>query len=315
MKISFIAEPGALSFGISGLIDALTIANTIYESNFFNWEIISSKKEIINLAGGLKLMPDKSYDSVTKTDIVVVPGYLPNADIIPNNCNKLFEFIKKRHQSGAIISSVCTGTFTIAETGLLDNYKATTNWVYAYKFQKKYPKIKLKREEIVVEDNNIITCGAVRSFYNLALHLIEKFMDKKTAEKCSNIFLIEKGFTSQTPFTSFLPFKNHNDKIVLSAQNYMEENYWKNLLVEDVEKKVNISPRQFKRRFKNATGETALNYIQKLRIESAKTMLIKNNKNIDEITFAIGYENSSTFRKLFKKHVGITPSQYRDKFS
>lgn len=322
LKISFIAENGCLFSGISGIIDSFVIANLwnaqIYGNTttpLFQTQIISSKKEPLKLNGGICIIPKKKLMDVEDTDMIIVPPFLPNSEIIAENNEELFDFLKQFYQHGTKIASLCSGSFVLGHAGLLDGRIATTNWAFASKFENMFPKVKLKSELILAEDDGIITTGAASSFYNLSLYIIEKYGSAKIAGLCSKSLLVDSGAKSQASYSIFVKSKNHGDEIVLNAQKYMEDNFSKTILIEELAQSFSISSRHFKRRFKSATGETPLNYLQKLRIDSAKNMLEEKSKSIDEITYSIGYENSSTFRKLFKKYTGISPREYRQKFS
>jgi transcriptional regulator GlxA family with amidase domain len=214
-----------------------------------------------------------------------------------------------------MIGTTCTGAFFLAETGLLDGRVATTNWSFASYFQKLYPDVNLKPERILTEDNGIICSGATTSFLDLCLYIIEKFSSSKLANRCAKSLLIEPNRRSQSPYFIFDYQKNHGDEKVLVAQSYMEEKFTETISVEALASDLGISPRHFKRRFKSATGDSPLSYLQRIRIEAAKLQLETTRESIDEITWQVGYEDSNSFRKLFKKFTGLSPREYRDRFS
>jgi transcriptional regulator GlxA family with amidase domain len=225
------------------------------------------------------------------------------------------EWICDRYDRGAIVAALCTGTFVLAETGLLNERLATTNWLYARRFRNRFPNVHLHPERILTHDRRLICSGAFTAFYHIGLHLIEQFADRDLAALCSKIFLIDPNRTSQASYTIFNVFKQHGDDGILSAQNWLENNFARGIRIEDLARQTGISPRHFIRRFKKATGESPLSYLQHIRMETAKNLLETKSTTIDEITRAIGYENSCTFRKLFKECTGLSPREYRDKFA
>lgn len=319
--IAFIAENGSLFSGVSGLIEFFSIANIISrhlykdsKTNLFKTSIVSTEKKV-ELCGGMKIVPDNHYNDIEDVDIIVVPPFLPNIEPLPGLKNDLYDFIFKMYEKGVLITSLCTGSFIPADMGLLNGRVATTNWKYASLFRRRFPGINLKPELILAEDGNLITTGAGSAFYNLGFYLAEKYGSARLSVECSKSLLINPGFKSQAAYSRLNAFKNHGDDIVLSAQKFMEENFSSGISIEKIAENSLISSRHFKRRFKKATGETPINYLQKLRVDEAKNLLEDKSMNIDEVTYAVGYENASAFRKIFKKYTGLTPGEYKNRFS
>jgi len=217
-------------------------------------------------------------------------------------------------EKNVVIAAMCTGVFLLAETGLLDGRIATTNWQFIDVFRKNYPRVKLKPQLILTEDNGLICSAATTAFYYLCLSVIEKYGSRELISKCSKSLLLDQNKPLQSPYIIFHNRKNHQDDQVREAQNIMERNYSENVKIDTIAENVGISPRHFKRRFRAATGHSPLNYLQQLRIEIAKNNLEMTQDTIDSITYQVGYEDSNSFRKLFKRHTGLSPKQYRDKF-
>ena len=321
-KISFIAADGCGFSGISGLIDSFTIANLWHSANtgkktesLFETQILSPDGKAFCVNGGFQITPDGSFMDIKQTDLVVIPPFLPNVELLRDNAKDMLDWIKARYEQGVIIAALCTGSFVLAETGLLDGRLATTNWIYARLFRRRYPKVLLKPERILTQDKGLICTGAVSAFYNLGLHIIELFGSSELASQCSKAFLVDSNRISQSSYVIFNAYKGHGDNEILKAQQWMEAHLTENVSMENLAGHVGISPRHFIRRFKKATNESPLNYLQRMRIEKAKTILETRTDTVDEITRAIGYENSSTFRKLFKECTGLSPREYRNKFA
>jgi len=167
----------------------------------------------------------------------------------------------------------------------------------------------------MTEDEGLICTGAATAYFNFALTLIERYGSRALARCCAKVLLIDPNRTSQAPYCLDLEKKGHKDAAILKAQQFMEENYASIIAVDQVAVHVGISSRHFKRRFKKATSRTPLTYLQNLRIDQAKKKLESTIDSIEEITRHIGYENSSTFRRLFRQRVCLSPREYRDKFA
>lgn len=322
-KISFIVAEGCAFSGISGLIDSFTIANLWHDQitgkrsdPLFETEVLSPDGKTFTASGGVRITPRGSFLDCDKTDVIIVPPFLPNAEIVRENSKDMLDWIIARYEKGVSVAALCTGTFVLAETGLLDGRLATTNWLYARLFRHRFPKVHLKPERILTQDKGLICSGTVSAFYNLGLYIIETFGSALLASRCSKALLVDSSRVSQASYAIFNVYKGHGDTQVLNAQEWMEAHLGENISMENLAGQVGISPRHFIRRFKRATGESPLNYLQQMRIETAKTILESQpTMTVNDITLAIGYENSSTFRKLFKKYTGLSPREYRDKFS
>ncbi|MCP3953462.1 MAG: helix-turn-helix domain-containing protein [Desulfobacterales bacterium] len=271
--------------------------------------------EIIQGNGRVAIQPHASIQEVDATDCILLPGFLPPLEFVNNVPAELVTWIRDWHAKDTLIGTTCTGTFFLAETGLLDGKVATTNWSFARYFQKLYPSVQLKPERILTADGGLICSGATTSFLDLCLYIIEEFGSNELANRCSKSLLLEPNRHSQSPYIIFDCQKNHTDKKVLMAQTLMEEKFTETISVEALASDLGISPRHFKRRFKSATGDSPLSYLQRIRIEVAKKQLETTRETVDEITWQVGYEDSNSFRRLFRKYTGLSPREYRGRFT
>ncbi|MCP4576531.1 MAG: helix-turn-helix domain-containing protein [Deltaproteobacteria bacterium] len=233
---------------------------------------------------------------------------------MPDEAPQIQEWLIHHYNRNVRIGALCTGVFILAMTGLLDGKVATTNWQLKRRFKKQFPKVLLKPDQVLTEDSGLICSGAVTSMYNMALYVIELFGSEELARVSAKSLLVDPSRTNQTPYMITKFGKNHGDREILKAQRWMEDHYSESISIDEAARHVNLSPRHFKRRFKQATQETPLAYVRQIRLEAAKRRLETTTDNIDEITRQIGYEDSSTFRRLFKKFTYLSPREYRDKF-
>ncbi len=320
--ISILALKDCLSSGVTGIVDTLNIANLLWMTSpeskgqpLFKTEIISVSGEPVIANGGIALFPEKSIDDVKQTDLIMIPAMLLPFDLKSENVRTAIEWLKKSYTKGTILASTCTGSFLLAETGLLNGKTATTNWHFGNMFKKNYPEVNLRIDKIVTEDQDLICSGAASAFLNLCLYFIKRFGSNRLASICSKTLLIDPDKQSQSPYMLHDFWKNHLDNQILSAQNWMENNFHNKISIDDIAEQAGISPRHFKRRFKKATNETPLAYLQHLRIEKAKQLLESSLETINEITWQVGYEDINSFRRLFKKNTGMSPKEFRNKFS
>lgn len=320
-KISLWVGEGSLASSITTLMDAFSIADLWQQAlapqspgPLFETEVVTTDGDPITVYGNLRIEADLAVTEVTDTDCIVISPILPKITPIPENLGTLARHLNRLRQNGTTIATVCTGSFVLAEMGLLDGKKATTNWTFARLFKKRYPLVDLDPACILTEDDNIICAGAATAVYNLAIHLIKNFGSQNLAAACAKALLVDPNRISQAPYTMSPPMRNHGDKQVRQAQAIIEKTFAELETIDHVAREVGISPRHFKRRFKKATGELPLKYLQRVRIDAAKEKLETTRESIDKITWSVGYKDVSSFSRLFKQRTQISPRAYRDKF-
>jgi transcriptional regulator GlxA family with amidase domain len=227
----------------------------------------------------------------------------------------MYEWINRQYKAGAEIASMCSGAFILASTGIMDGKSCSTHWSFANAFREQYPKVNLHSDRLITDEKGIYTNGGAYSFLNLLVYLIEKYYDRKTAIHCSKVFQIELDRTSQSAFAIFTGQKQHGDTIVQQAQAYIESNINEKISVENLSSKFAIGRRNFDRRFIKATGNTPVEYAQRVKIESAKKALESTRKTINEVMYEVGYSDVKAFREVFRKITGLSPLEYKHKYN
>ena len=282
----------------------------------FKIDLVGLSREPVQYQSLFSVSPTATTVEVSKTDLIVVTAITGDLQKGLDANAPFIEWIKsQRIENGAEIASLCKGAFLLAETGLLNGKSCTTHWTVQNQFLKRYPQVNLVSEKIIVEDNGIYSSGGAYSFLNFMLFLIEKYYGREVAIKCSKVSEIEYDRLNQSHFTIFSGQKDHNDEAIKEAQVYIEEHFESSLSIEELAKKVNVSGRSFLRRFKKATANTPLEYLQRVKIEAAKRRLESTTKNIQEVMFDVGYNDEKAFRNTFRKYSGMTPLDYRKKYN
>jgi transcriptional regulator GlxA family with amidase domain len=264
--------------------------------------------------GGISIRPDCAMDRIHKTDLIFIPTTgISQDDAIERNAAAL-PWLRQWHRRGAAIASVCSGVGLVAATGMLDGKRATTHWALAERFRLEYPGVKWMPELMVTEDHGFYCGGGVHAALDLSLYLVEKFCGHELAVQTAKALLIETPRAWQAGF-AIVPLKTeHSDGNISSAQEWLHENFHKSFPLETPARRAGMSLRNFVRRFKQATGDSPLTYLQKLRIAAAKRMLEGDHRTMQEISDAVGYQDVAFFRSLFQRHTGVSPSEYREKF-
>ncbi|MDB5004323.1 MAG: helix-turn-helix protein [Mucilaginibacter sp.] len=281
----------------------------------FQVKLIGLNEEVQNNNGMFSIKPDLMITAITHTDLVIIPSLTGDA-LAGTYLNKDYAtWITEQYKNGAAVASLCTGAFLLAYTGLLSGRECTTHWAYANEFRYYYPDVNLVDEKVITHEHGLYSSGGNNAYWNLLLYLVEKYTNRETVIYIAKFFVVDLDRTDQSPFIVFHGQKNHKDKTILSAQEFIEQHYADRLAIDQIAAHFNITRRTFERRFKKATRDTVLEYIQQVKIEATKKQLEIGRKSIQEVMFEVGYTDVKTFRDLFKKITGMTPNDYRNKYN
>ena len=284
--------------------------------DYYDIDLVGLSNETSYFGGAFNAHPNKTFNEIRKTDLIIITALFGDLNKELQLNAPLIPWIREqRIKNNAEVASLCMGAFLLAETGLLNGKSCATHWSAHDRFKLMYPQINLLGEKVITDDNGIYSSGGAYSFLNLLLHLVEKYNGREVAIWCSKMFEIEFDRNNQNQFVIFNGQKEHADEPIKVAQRYIEDNFSEKLSVEELADKVAISRRNFVRRFKKATANTPLEYIQRVKVEAAKKNLESSTKNISEVMFDVGYSDTKAFRNIFKKHAGLSPIDYRNKYN
>ncbi len=281
----------------------------------FKVQLVGTKKEV-KLNGGLfSVHTDALLKDVKKTDLLIIPPLFGDMKTAIELNKKTLPWINEQYKKGAELASLCVGAFLLASTGLLNGKKCSTHWGFQNEFREMFPEVELMDGSIITEEQGIYSSGGANSYWNLLLHLVEKYTDRETAILASKYFAIDIDRESQTAFTMFQGQKNHADLEIKKAQILIEKHVRDKISVDELAEKVSIGRRSFERRFKQATNNTVLEYIMRIKVEAAKRSFESSRKNMNEVMVDVGYTDAKSFRNVFKKITGLTPVEYRNKYN
>lgn len=281
----------------------------------FNVQTVGMTREIRLDNSLFTVHTDKILEEVKQTDLIIIPalgGDLAKAVELNRN---FIPWMIHHYNKGAELASLCIGSFLLAATGLLDGKKCSSHWNSANDFREMFPKVELVDGAIITEENGIYSSGGANSYWSLLLYLVEKYTDRDTAILASKYFAIDIDRESQAVFMMFQGQKDHNDAEVLKAQHYIEDNIQEKITVDELAELTALGRRSLERRFKKATNNSIVEYIQRVKIEAAKRSFESSRKNITEVMYDVGYSDTKAFRDVFKKITGLTPIEYRNKYN
>ena len=316
IEIGLIVYEKAQTAAVLGLTDLFVVASKLAAKRqdttdlplqVSHWEIC-----------GVKQQPKRTFssnpDSVGRLTAVIIPPTL-EAPIAKQAAEPWLEWLKEQHSTGVILSSVCAGAFLLGETGLLSKRKATTHWGYAEDFKQRFPDVELDVDRIIIEDGDIVTAGGAMAWTDLGLRMVDRFLGSQVMNETARMLLIDPSRREQCYYSAFSPNLTHGDTAILKVQHWLQRTNAQDIDLSTLANCAQLEERTFLRRFHKATGMTSTEYCQRLRIGEAKDFLQFSSSPVEQIAWKVGYSDASAFRKIFKRIVGLTPSEYRRRFN
>jgi transcriptional regulator GlxA family with amidase domain len=296
------------------MLNAADLINRIKGAGYrkLHMQLVSPDGGNIALNAGLELVCNTKLTAVEHTDLVIVPALWGNPRGVTKQYPELLEWLKRQHQQNAAICAVGTGSFFLAEAGLLKHNVATTHWYYFDAFSALYPEVQLQRERFITRAGNLYCAGSVNSVRDVMLHFIEEGSGADVANQVSRHFTHEVKRSYASTFLKSAPQNYHEDEIIVEIQDWMHNEYHTQIKLDDVAAKFDISVRSLNRRFRQATGKTPMQYLQQVRLDNAKELLRASNLSIAEVAFNSGYTDCSYFSAQFRKAISLSPKAYRD---
>jgi transcriptional regulator GlxA family with amidase domain len=317
--VSILVPNGQYSIvNIAGTLQIMEAANemNLQQSGrqLFEIELVATRKPARDPKGLYSINPSSTLFEVKKTDLIIVPAVHADIDDALEVNRDAIRWIKDHYKNGTEVASFCIGVYLLAESGILDGKVCSTHWAHSQKLKDRFPGLDVQDQNFITEDNGVYTSGGAYAFTNLILYLIEKFGGRKLSIQIAKSFMIDPDKGSQSTFRIFNGQKDHKDKVVLKVQADLESRFKEKFTVEDLAADHATIRRTLERRFKRATGNSINEYLQRVRIEAAKKQLEQGRKTVSEVMYHVGYNDGKAFRDVFKKYVGISPVEYRDKF-
>ena len=319
-NIAILAPRGAASVGcIEGSYIGFSRANEVLASMgkppIFDMRMVGITGDGQTYDRFISIQPDLTITDEYKADLIIIPAVNGEMNEVIDANREFFPWIVEQYKNGAEVASLCVGAFLLAATGLVDGKKCATHWLSQNDFRKMFPDVNLVSEKIITDERGVYSSGGANSFWNLVIYLIEKYAGRDVAITCAKIYEIEIDRDTQAPFIMFTGQKDHEDEPIKSAQAFIETNFKKKITVEELAERCAMGRRTFERRFKKATSNTVVEYLQRVKIEAAKKSLEHNRKQVSEVMYDVGYTDTKAFRTTFKKITGLSPIDYRNKYA
>lgn len=339
----------ALASSITGVIDLFALAGVTWNriqqqppKRVFQLTLVSDNGATIECINGLNISAQMSFNQLMQhidpttsnsssigfseaalkahNNIIIVPTIAGPIETVLGQSESLVQVLKRAHAAGWTIAGNCTGNFLLAQAGILDHKIATTHWGFESQFRQYFPKVNLQAQQLITRDENIYCAGGGITWLDLGLHIIERNVNFETAIQTAKAFVIDYRRDNQLSYSLLRLSNAHQDELVQRIQNEMDKQFdqplaLKQIALKQIADQFNISQRSLIRRFNKALGMPPIAYLQAIRIEHAQKMLEETEHSIEKIMNTVGYEDTSSFRRLFKKKTGVTPTEYRHRFS
>jgi transcriptional regulator GlxA family with amidase domain len=326
LETAIVAVPETAGSALYGMVDVLSVTGNVWQTLTrtaptpppFRVRVVSVGRERFRCGNGIPVEPSGAIDEIDGADIVILPElWLGPDEHLSGRYPSLIQWIRARYQAGACVYSACSGALMLAETGLLNGCDATSHWGYQDLFRRHYPQVRFRPEPSLCfadAPGRIVTAGGTTSWHDLALHIISRHVSPGEAMRIAKVYLLKWHDEGQLPYEPLVRQQPHTDAVVHGCETWLREHFREPGVVARTVGHARIPERTLKRRFKQATGLALIDYVQNLRIEEAKHLLETSDQAVDEICFAIGYEDPSFFRRLFRRRTGVAPARYRRVF-
>lgn len=317
--ISILVPKGAILGSLEGSRQLFTQVNEFCrakgEPPLFNVQLVGLSRETPLSSGLFTVNTDLLIDDVARTDLIIIPAIDGEMQQALEKNRDFVPWIIRHYQNGAEVASLCLGAFLLASTGLLKGRKCATHWMATNNFRQLFPDVNLVTEKIITDEQGIYSSGGAFSYLNLILYLIEKYAGRDIAILSAKVFAIEIERDNQLSFTIFQGQKEHDDEPIKKAQEFIEQNYQDRITVDQLASMFALGRRNLERRFKKATANTVVEYMQRVKIEAAKMSLESSRENVNEVMYNVGYSDTKAFRTTFKRITGLSPMEYRNKYN
>ncbi|NHF72033.1 GlxA family transcriptional regulator [Paracoccus xiamenensis] len=311
-EIGLLIYPGVQMAAVLGMTDLFETANFVSGAGaarsirISHWQLAADEDQ-----------PTRIFDTVpsaaNKPAVVIVPPAL-GTPISPKVAQRYVPWLKHHHAAGAALGSICTGSFVLGETGLLDNRRITTHWTFDEQMRARFPKVSLDLDQLTVDDGDIITGGGAMSWIDVSLRLVDRLLGTAIMIKTAKALLVDPPHREQRYYSTFAPRLNHGDAAILKVQHWLQKTGAKEADLKRLAEVAGLEGRTFLRRFKKATGLTTTEYFQRIRVSRAQDLLQTGTQSLDQIAWQVGYGDPGAFRKVFTRIIGLSPGDYRKRF-
>lgn len=316
MKCTILVSSGTPLSSVLGPYEMLCLANNLApKANKMKVEIVTREKVLFNSSAGFDFNIRQNYQAITQTDYLIIAPIGPVKESLLTFDEAILDWLRAQHKQGAQLISLCTGAFLLAASGLLDGKEATTHWQYELLFKKHFPSVLLQSNQVICQQGRLLTSGGANAYQDILLHIISFHFGEKMKRQCAKLLMLDFSRRSQQMYRTPDAVRQHQDSLIHDLQDWLQENLDEPFKLSRLADKACLGERQVKRKFVKALGMPPLSYVQYMRVEKSKVYLEETSLSVEEVSLKVSYQDIRFFRALFKRHVGISPTEYRLKFA
>jgi transcriptional regulator GlxA family with amidase domain len=314
---TIIAVPKALGSTVTIPLEMLSAANDVARSRrqldkVITIELASGTDATeLALSGGMHIKCQTTLSSISNSDLIFIPGIWGNPRSSLPKLKPMMNWLIQQYATGSTLCSIVTGSYFLAEAGLLQGKSATTHWRFFDEFSQRYPEIKLQRKRFITNDERLYCTGSINAVRDIMQHFVEQLYGESIASEIARQFTHELKRSYESLLLNEDQQRSHHDEEIIKVQEWLDQNYQAGVVIRGLAERFKLSVRSLNRRFKLATNTSPLQYLQNLRIEHAKELLKQSNLAVSEVADMVGYQDASYFTSLFKKSTAVTPIEYR----
>lgn len=314
-EIAILLYPHAQQAAVLGFIDLFAFAEKVRQRHAQPAErpVSVTRWQLLDDTGAPVRLDDNALPPASTPDVIVLPPSLEEP-ISSQHAQPYVPWLCEQHHRKVTLASVCAGAFLLGETGLLAGRTITTHWQYAEAFNRRFTGVRLDVDQLIIDDDDILTAGGAMAWVDLGLRLVDRYYGAAVMIETAQMLLVDPPGRQQRFYSAFSPRLAHGDAAVLNVQHWLQETGAKEISLAILAKQAGMEERTFLRRFQKATGMTTTEYCQRLRVGRAREMLQTSRVPLDRIAWDVGYSDTSAFRKVFTRIVGLTPGEYRRRF-
>lgn len=312
IEIGILHYPGAQRAAMLGLADLLALATRIAQRDARpDMPVLHVAQWRLTLPGQVPAAEPLAHG---RPDVLVLPPSLEEP-LSAEAAAPYLAWLRTLHDGGSTLASVCAGAYLLAETGRVDGRTITTNWAFNDSFASRFPAVRLDTDQLVIDDGDILTAGGAMAWIDLGLRLVERYLGVAVMLETARTLLVDPLGRQQRYYSSFAPRVSHGDAAVLAVQQWLHETHAKTAALPELARRAGLQERTFLRRFQKATGMTATEYGQRVRVARARELLQSSRQPLERIAWEVGYSDPGAFRKVFQRIVGLSPGEYRRRFN
>lgn len=295
-------------------LDIFQSANLRLPQPIFDCAVVTPTNTPATLFNARQMAGDTTIDDDKQYELVVFNHYWGDFSELITKYPQLPGWLSRQYQQGAVIAATGSSSFWPASAGILNGRSATTYWRNLTELRQRFPAVNWTGTQSLVEDGNIFSSDGNNAALDLILHLLDRFSDSTTAAKMTRDVAFDSRRTYDLTLFNTAGLRQHQDEGIQRAQFWLDQHYADAVEFKALAAQLGISSRSFIRRFIRATGDKPTRYLQRLRVEAAKHLLLNTDQSVKNISLSVGYRDISYFSSLFKSMTQLNPSGYRKRF-